>query len=162
MINNKQLDNNRIRSSSHSIIKTRTNNLKQSPKISSKKLRNIIIESPINNNKLYSLIDIKDKIFFQKGTKLPKQYERLNEKEFEEIYYKQKFKKIENDNENINNIKKNKNKDNTFKTYSNNNNNRKEIITPQSAKNLILKKQKLNKKKESIPKLNLENIEKNS
>ena len=106
MINNKQLDNNRIRSSSHSIIKTRAINLKQSPKISSKKLRNIIIESPINNNKLYSLIDIKDKIFIQKGAKLPKQYGRLNEKEFEEIDYKQKFKKIENDNDNINNIKK--------------------------------------------------------
>ena len=90
---------------------------------------------------------------------MPKQYKRLNEKEFEEIYFKQKFKTIEN--ENINKIKKNKkkkNKDNNFKCYSNTNINHNEIIRPQSAKNLTLKNQILNKKKEIIPKLNLENI----
>ncbi len=164
MINNKQSDNNKIRSLSNSITKIRSINLQQSPKIYSKKFRNIIIESTITDNKFYSLIDINDKKFIQNGTKLPKQYKRLNEKEFEEIYFKQKFKTIENENENINKIKKNqkkKNKDNNFKCYSNTNINHNEIIRPQSAKNLTLKNQIINKKKEKMPKLNLENIENN-
>ena len=164
MINNKQSDNNKIRSLSNSITKIRSINLQQSPKIYSKKFRNIIIESTITDNKFYSLIDINDKKFIQNGTKLPKQYKRLNEKEFEEIYFKQKFKTIENENENINKIKKNqkkKNKDNNFKCYSNTNINHNEIIRPQSAKNLTLKNQIINKKKEIMPKLNLENIENN-
>ena len=68
MINNKQSDNNKIRSLSNSITKIRSINLQQSPKIYSKKFRNIIIESTITDNKFYSLIDINDKKFIQNGT----------------------------------------------------------------------------------------------
>ena len=95
---------------------------------------------------------------------MPKQYKRLNEKEFEEIYFKKKIKTIENDNKNINKIKTNitiKNKENNFKSYSNTNINYSEIKKPKSSKNLILKYQIPNQKNQLIPNLNLENINKN-
>ena len=164
MIKNKPSDNKKIRPFSSSINKKSSINFQQSPKFSSKKYRNIIIESSINNNRLFSLIDINDIRCIQKGTKLPKQYKRLNEKEFEEIYFKKKIKTIENDNKNINKIKTNitiKNKENNFKSYSNTNINYSEIKKPKSSKNLILKYQIPNQKNQLIPNLNLENINKN-
>ena len=52
--------------------------INQSPKISSNKIRNITGEE----EKLFSLIDINDKITNSKGTKLPNQYKRLSKEEF--------------------------------------------------------------------------------
>jgi hypothetical protein len=51
--------------------------INQSPKISSNKIRNITGEE-----KLFSLIDINDKITNSKGTKLANQYKRLSKEEF--------------------------------------------------------------------------------
>ena len=58
--------------------------IQQSPKISSKKFRNIIIESP-NSNKLFSLRDINLKKTNQKGTELPQQYIRRNDEELQQL-----------------------------------------------------------------------------
>ena len=125
--------------------------LQQSPKISSKKFRNIIIDSPNNLNKLFSLRDINiHKI--QKGTELPIQYMR-NKSEFEDNYFSTKFKTINSESRNINhNIKQNK----TEIEIENKNNKR-----PQSAKNLKTKNRiKKNKEEKKIPELDLENLEK--
>jgi hypothetical protein len=61
-------------------------NLQQSPKISSKKFRrNITIHIPNNDEKLFSARDIDLKKTNQRGTKLPIQYIRRNDKELQEI-----------------------------------------------------------------------------
>lgn len=82
-------------SNSHNSI-----NLLQSPKITSTKFRrDIIIDSNINHNKLFSLNDINDKITNQKGTTLPIQYERKNEEELKELFTIKEY-KSKNDKEN--------------------------------------------------------------
>ena len=50
----------------------KNNNIYQSPKISSGKMRYIL-----ENKKLFSLIDLNEKITNSKGTSLPKQFNRL-------------------------------------------------------------------------------------
>ena len=57
------------------------NNIYQSPKISSGKMRYIL-----ENKKLFSLIDLNEKITNSKGTSLPKQFNRLTSEEINSLF----------------------------------------------------------------------------
>ena len=146
----------------------------QSPKISSNKLRNYLYEP-----KLYSLIDINDKITNSKGPKLSKLYKRLTDKELNERYGNNKligwnydklfinnyikFHKTHKNTVNSNNnnlipksdVKKNNNDNKTFSGLENNKNNEKSNKTiDQSNQRLFLKRPNtgiVNKSQKIIP-----------
>ena len=77
----------------------RSLNLQQSPKISSKKFRrNITINLPENNERLFSLRDIDLKKTNQRGTELPIQYQRRNDNELKQIINGKGFNSFRNQN----------------------------------------------------------------
>ncbi len=115
--------------------------IQQSPKISSKKFRNIIIESP-NSSKLFSLRDINLKKTNQRGTELPQQYIRRNEEELKQLLTSNNYYSSRNEKNPIKAYKKEfpsfdeiKVSKNEIKQLNSNNNekNEKKIKRPQSA-----------------------------
>ena len=129
--------------------------IQQSPKISSKKFRNIIIESP-NSNKLFSLRDIDLKKTNQRGTELPQQYIRRNEEELQQLLTSNNYYSSRNERNPIKAFKKEfpsfderKVSNNETKKISSNNNEKtaKKIKRPQSAS---LPNSKMNMKKDNL------------
>ncbi len=129
--------------------------IQQSPKISSKKFRNIIIESP-NSSKLFSLRDINLKKTNQRGTELPQQYIRRNEEELKQLltsnnYYSSRNEKnpIKAFNKEFPSFDERKVSNNETKKLSSNNNEKteKKIKRPQSAS---LPNSKMNMKKDNL------------
>ena len=129
--------------------------IQQSPKISSKKFRNIIIESP-NSSKLFSLRDINLKKTNQRGTELPQQYIRRNEEELKQLltsnnYYSSRNEKnpIKAFNKEFPSFDERKVSNNETKQLSSNNNEKteKKIKRPQSAS---LPNSKMNMKKDNL------------
>ena len=115
--------------------------IQQSPKISSKKFRNIIIESP-NSKKLFSLRDVNLKKTNQRGTELPQQYIRRNEEELQQLLTSNNYNSSRNEKNPIKAYKKEfpsfdeiKVSKNEIKQLNSNNNekNEKKIKRPQSA-----------------------------
>ena len=86
----------------------RSLNLQQSPKISSKKFRrNIAINLPENNERLFSLRDIDLKKTNQRGTELPIQYQRRNDNELKQIINGKGYNSFRNQNTPVKAFKRN-------------------------------------------------------
>ena len=135
-------------------------NLLQSPKITSTKFRrDIIIDSNINKNKLFSLNDINDKITNQRGTELPIQYERKSEKELNELFRIKEYKSYKKEDKESKQNKSLKKEHISFDERKNLNNSIKNSTNDISINNLTIDEKNIKRPQISI---NLRKKSKNS
>ena len=126
-------------------------NLLQSPKISSTKFRrDIIIDSNINKNKLFSLNDINDKITNQRGTELPIQYKRRSEKELDELFTIKEYKSYKKEDKESKKNKTLKKEHLSFDERKNLNNPIKNSTNDISINNLTIDENKIKRQQTSI------------